>query len=325
MNTIPITFNENIGAYNIVGGEEQDNETTENYFSVFILHRCDSIISDTVFENILSFNFKSVFAILNNPQTISIESLSTKFPSIKFIRTLEKVTTGEMINICANESLSKFFIVLWTDTIITSQGFITTMLDQLNAKNKICTVPSLLSSKLEVLPNQIIPMLTDGKIFTTQKVNTIFDKTKTIYPFDFIGIYNRESFTELAGFDHTLKNSYWQLLDFSLRAFLWGYSMTIATSFKVQYLDEIAVEDTSIDESYRKFFLKNLAPSIKKVNGKNEAYIPFILFFSYLKNSGENFFRSWKKFKAGRAWVTINKDRFENTALNLLSSWETKL
>lgn len=325
MNTIPITFNENISTYNIVGGEEQDSKTTENYFSVFILHRSNSIISDTIFQNILSFNFKSVFAILNNPQTINLESLSAKFPSIKFIRTLEKVTTGEMINICASESSSKFFIVLWTDTVITSQGFIATMVDQLNTKNKICTVPSLLSAKMEILPNQIIPLLTEGKIFTTQKINTIFDKTKTIYPFDFIGIYNRENFIELAGFDHTLKNTYWQLLDFSLRAFLWGYSMTIATSFKVQYLDEIAIEETSIDESYRKFFLKNLAPSLKKVDGKNEAYIPLKLFFSYLKNSGENIFRSWQKFNEGRTWVSINKDRFDETALSLLSSWETKL
>lgn len=322
MNTIPITFNENVGTYNIVGGINSIGEKTENFFSVFILQRSGSIISDTVFENILSFNFKSVFAILNNPQALSVESLSAKFPSIKFIRTLEKISAGEMINICASECTSKYFIVLWSDTVITSQGFITTMLDQLLAENKMCTIPSLITAKLETLPNQVIPMLTNGKNFSTQKLNTLKDKTKTIYPFDFIGIYNRESFIDVTGFDHTIENPYWQLLDFSLRTFLWGYSMSIATSFKVKYLTDIAVEDTTIDESYRRFFLKNLAPSIKTVGNKTEAYIPTGLFFSYNKTSGENIFRSWKKFSEARTWVSVNKNRFKESALTLLTAWE---
>ena len=324
MNTIPITFNENIGTYNFISGTSNDDndEKSENFFSVFILQRSGSILSDTVFENILSFNFRSVFAILNNPQTIRVETLSEKFPSIKFIRTLEKVSSGEMINICASECKSKYFIVLWSDTIITSQGFAATMFEQLLAENKMCTIPSLTTAKLDTLPNQIIPLLTNAKIFSTQKLNTLKDKTKTLYPFDFIGIYNREAFIKIAGFDHTILNPYWQLLDFSMRAFLWGYSMSIATSFKVRYLTEISVEDTSVDESYRKFFLKNLAPSIKIVNGKSEAYIPLRVIFSYMKTSGENIFRSHKNFSEAKKWVDTNKERFKYSALTLLADWE---
>lgn len=325
MNIIPITFNENIAAYNIIGGKRFNEEASENFFSVFILNRSGSIISDTVFENVLSVKFKSVFAILNNVQNRSIEALAEKFPSIKFIRTLETLSPGEMINICASECHAKFFIVLWTDTIISSQGFINDMLDQLKEEKNICTVPSILNLRGESIPNQIIPILKDNKVFSTEILNCRKNKTITLYPIDFIAIYKREDFIELSGFDHTIKNPYWQLLDFSLRSYLWGYKMSIASSFKVKYLTDLAVSDISADASYRKFYLKNIAATMRKTNKGREAYIPNGVFFSYLKNSGENIFTSWKKFRIAKSWVSLTKNRFKKSALELLSSWEPSL
>lgn len=325
MSTIPITFNENIPAYTILGGKKNIDENSENLFSVFILNRSGSIISDKIFENVLALKFKSVFAILNNVQSASIDSLTEKFPTIKFIRSLEKITPGEMINIAASESCSKFFIVLWTDTVITSQGFIAAMVDQLSIENKVCIVPSLLNARGENIPNQIIPVLRNNKYFSTEILNTHKNKTTTLYPIDYIAIYKRENFIALTGFDHTIKNPYWQLLDFSLRSFLWGNDISVACSFKVEYISELSVADATADDSYRQFFLKNIAPLTRTVNKNTEAYIPYRIFFSYLKNSGENIFASWKRFKGARAWVSVTRNRFKKSALELLSSWELDL
>ena len=189
MNTIPLTFEQHIPAYTIVGGEKTETKSSEKFFSVFILGRPDSIISDSTFENILSFNFKSVLAIFQN--TKNIEGLVEKFPNIKFIKTLEPVTTGEMINICASECESEFFIVLWSDTIISSQGFINSMLKNILSEKNICTVPSLITDRNETLPNQMVPIL-QSHLFSVQKMPCFKDNTLTIYPFDFIGIYNRK-------------------------------------------------------------------------------------------------------------------------------------
>lgn len=325
MNIIPITFDENIPAYNIIGGKKSTDNSGENIFSVFILNRSGSIISDVIFENILSLKFKSIFTILNNVQNARVDALTEKFPTIKFIRTLEKVSPGEMINICASECTSKFFIVLWTDTIISSQGFIATMVDQLLEENKICTVPTLLNSKAESIPNQIIPSLKDNKNFVTEILATKKNKTVTLYPLDYIAIYNRKMFIELTGFDHTIQNPHWQLLDFSLRSFLWGHTMSIATSFRIKYLTELPIYDVTIDGSYRKFFLKNIAPAVHKVKTETEAYIPNKLFFAYFQTSGENIFLSWKKFRIAKKWIIIVGKRFKKSVIDLLSQWEPSL
>lgn len=321
MNTIPITFNENIGRYNIFGGNKNEDDT-ENYFSVFILHRPGSIINDIVFENILSLHFKSVYAIFNNIQNLNIDALSEKFSTIKFVRTTSAVTTGELINICASECKSKFFIVLWSDTVISSQGFIAAMLDQLNKENNACIVPMLLNSRSESMQNQIVPLLTSDKKFATSILPTRKNKICTLFPLDFIAIYNLEIFLSITGFDHTIKNMYWQLLDFSLRAFLWGYSMSIATSFKIKYISDPPVYDSTIDESYKKFYLKNIAPQVKYVNKNPEAYISNTTFFAYRKNSGDSIFESWKQFRKAKSWVAVTKDKFKMSAADLIAGWE---
>lgn len=323
MNTIPLIFNERISPYTIVGGDKNQESANENFFSVFILGRPDSITSDVAFENILSFQFKSVYAIF--PSAKNIESLVEKFPIIRFIKTSQELTIGEMINICAAECSSQFFIVLWSDTVISSQGFIDAMLEQILGEKNICTVPAILNDRHESIPNQMVPILNAKHFFDVQKFPVLKDKTLTIYPFDFIGIYNRQKFIDVAGFDYTIKNPYWQVLDFSLRSYLYGFMMSIATSFKVRYIGEIPVEQVCADDSYRTFFLKNLAVQIKKSEYSHEAYIPKKVFFSYLNNAHLHLLERYRHFKRAKKWVLANKDRFKKTALDLVGEWEPLL
>lgn len=322
MNIIPLTFDENLSAYNIVSGNTLQEESSENFFSVFILNRSGSMVSDTIFENVLSLNFKSVFAFLNNNK--ATDNIVSKYPSIKFIKTLEKVSVGEMINICASESNSKFFIVLWTDTIIIGQGFITSMLNQLLDEKTLCTVPNVFSSKMESLPNLTVPSFNENRIFKVQRLQNIKSETQTLYPLDYIGIYDRQKFIDIAGFDYTIKNNYWQLLDFSLRAWLYDYRICIAPSFRVQYIADAPVENTSADSDYRIFFLKNLAFALKQSENNTEAYIPNTMFLTYLKKSGQRFFAGLKTFKAAKSWVAVNSDRLKKTTLQLIEQWGTK-
>ncbi|PIE98824.1 MAG: hypothetical protein CR988_01585 [Treponema sp.] len=317
MNTIPIIFNEKEVPYTVIGGNKTDTQVDEPLFSVIVLNRGGRYFSDSIFDNLKQYKFKSIFSVGNSQPVVNIETVANKFPEIKFITPLEKITFGEMVNICASESNAQYLLVLWNDTVIEAQGFAGTMLEQLYTANRVCTAPALLNSKGMPIFNQIVPVLQDS-IFSTQQFSAIQDKTPTLYPFDFIGIYNRKKLIDLAGFDYTIKNPYWQVLDFGMRSKLWGNEINIATSFKIRYISNTPEEDISADEYYRMFFLKNLAYTMRN----KEAVLQKRLFFDYKKNSGQNFFDALKQFKDAKIWIALNKNRFEKSAHQIISEWE---
>ena len=167
------------------------------------------------------------------------------------------------------------------------------------------------------MPNQMVPGLS-GNRFSTEQFSCIKNKTATIYPYDFMGIYSRNKCMQLGGFDYTIQNPYWQNLDFGFRAHLWGEAIRIFTSFRIHYEGETPPENISTDASYRQFYLKNLAPEITG----GSAVIPFKLFWRYLRNSGLNPLHAWQHFSEARRWVALNKDRFTTTARALIEHWE---
>ena len=66
---------------------------------------------------------------------------------------------------------------------------------------------------MENLPVQMVPAL-KGSSFQVEPMPCFRDSLPTVYPFDFTGIYNRDKFIRMGGFDHAIANPYWQNLDF---------------------------------------------------------------------------------------------------------------
>ena len=98
---------------------------------------------------------------------------------------------------------------------------------------------------------------------------------------------------------------------------MWGDEININTSLKLKYSAQLPVEDTTFDDSYSRFYLKNLKPTIK--DGK--AYMGQDVFFSYMKGMGLNPFSAYKYFKIGRDWVRANAQRFKISPYDLIANW----
>jgi hypothetical protein len=128
---------------------------------------------------------------------------------------------------------------------------------------------------------------------------------QTLYPFDGIGIYDRERFIRMNGFDPFMKNFYWQLMDFGFRSGLWGEEIAVTQLVKLGYESSVPLEDSTASEDFLRFFLKNLAPVFRG----DYAHIPLRRFHAYYKKRGD-LFSAWKEFLAARAWVTVNRYRF---------------
>jgi hypothetical protein len=282
----------------------------------------------TLFQELEKTGFDYIISI-EQTERYDIEELSARFPFVRFILLKEAISPGEQINLAVSELSSPLFFVLWNDLRILHSGGAARMADRLycstedirsgktGPNKRLCTTPVIQNSRFETLPTQIAPALYRGAVkpvfFATQR-----EGTPTLYPFDGVGIYDRDRFIKLGGFDNGLKNPYWQLMDFGFRSYLWGEEILSTQHVRLSYNGEIPLSDSTAGENYRRFYLKNLAPVFRG----DRAEIPFRRFLPYLARSGKDPFLTWADFAEGRSWVRTNRHRFRKDARALVELWE---
>jgi hypothetical protein len=317
MNTIPSIFNERKVPHTIVGAQVRKTDEDRSPFTVILLNRGGRYYRSAVFQNLESAGFDSVISIEMSSDPYDIENLSVRFPRVKFLVPLEKATVGEMINTGMAETLSPWVLVIWNDIKIPPAAVPRRLMASLAENPCLCAAPVLSGPRMDQLPVQMVPAFS-GKLFQAEPMACRRDSSATLYPFDFVGIYNREKFVSLGGYDHTITNPYWQNLDFGLRSHLWGERIQVSASFRLSYDDAVPSEDATADSSYIKFYLKNLCPAFRD----DAAFLPVSRFFRYAPKSGMNLFASLRYFSAARAWVRLNRYRFVTDAAGLTARWQ---
>jgi hypothetical protein len=77
-------------------------------------------------------------------------------------------------------------------------------------------------------------------------------------------------------------------------------------------------EDSTVEESYQRFYLKNIVP----VYQGDRAHIPWRRFFRYLFGSGFDLPAAWEEFAEARRWVRRHAARFQSDAQTLMGLWD---
>ena len=314
-NTIPSIFNERKIPYTILGSSGSDRSF--GTISAIVLNRGARYYLSSVFQNLISAGISSIVFVESSRGGFELDNLSTRFPDVKFLIPAEDISIGEMINLGMSEVFSDFVLVIWNDMVLQGGIFSGKVTNLLGQETCIAAAPLLFDAKHNSMPVQIVPSLAD-KDFSTEQFLCIRDAVKTIYIYDFPAVYNREKFIELGGFDYTITNPYWQNLDFGFRAYLWGREVLLSNTFKMRYDGSSPTEDISADDSYIRFYLKNLAPDM----GRSGAYLPLRIFFSYAKKSGLNPLNAYKRFMAAKNWIKKHKQNFHISPRKLISEWE---
>jgi len=326
MNTIPTIFNEEITPYTAVGGKERFASTG---ISAVILNR-QGHLRRSFFQELEKTGFDNVISIESTSPHYDIEELAGRFPYVRFVLPEKELNLGEQINLAASEIESPLFFVLRSDLKIIAGGTARRMAERLSVNyeeadgnsdkksgfKRLCTVPVIMNSRYEVLPTMAAPMS------HRRKMKTAFMEPRveghlSLYPFDGIGIYDRQRFIQTGGFDTTLKNTHWQLMDFGFRAHLWGDEIALSLQLKLLCDGEPPAEDCTVEESYRRFYLKNLAPVFRG----DYAHLPLYRFPGFLFTSGEDIFAAWEDFRESRKWIKKNKFRWKSDARSLTSRW----
>lgn len=315
MNTIPLTFDENLCNCTVLGGINDENSSFP--VSLLLLNRNAGNFKFQSLENLLNCGFKSIISMESTKDNFKLEALTKKFPQVKLIIPCEQITVGDMINLGIAECTTPYLMVLWDDFVIKPPVLTDLLMTKIFATDALCFSPVFVNSLFQNVPVKMSPYL-ENNIFSVLPSQVIYDNTKTLFPFDFSGIYNKKKFMNICGFDSSIKTSYWQLLDFSVRCWLWGEKIITSPIFRMVYQNKEPILDATLDHSYFRFFLKNVAPSMKV----DYAYVPFSRFLRFHRHSIYSFGPAISEFKRVRKWVSKNKFRYKTDMEALINSWE---
>ena len=316
MSFIPSTFDEHQINMTLIGGKENKSPDALN-ISVILINSSASHLKLNVFENLLGCNFRSIISVEHDSSNYSIEDISKKFPDIKFLIPLEKASDGELINLAMSEIDADYVLVLRDSLYIPSGVVLTNLADRLTSSKIYCVVPRLLDKN----KNGLYTLFTPGaekSHFVIDSSSYVTDTKKTIYPKDYIALYNRKKFIQLGGFDHTIKTPYWQNLDLAVRSWLWGEETKLTTMLQLSYIDEPSIDDRTINQDYLKYYLKNEAPKYKN----QAAYIRNTSFLKFLFRSSCGYLEAKRQFDAAKQWVEKNKYQFKMDLQTFIKDWQ---
>lgn len=317
MSTIPTTLNDRALPYTVIGGPKGGGPGAGIPVSVLLLERGGRLYRSEVFEELERLGFESVISVEEGPETGDASALAQRYPRTRFVILGGAASPGERVNIGMREAQEPFVLVLWSDMRIQTAGLSSRFFEKIAAHNRLCTPPYLQARKGELLPSAITPALERQSLRLIPFVPSA-DGAKSLYPFDYCGIYSREKFVLSGGFDGGISNPYWQKLDFGFRAWLWGEEIRLSQALRVGYEDEPPQEDATPDETYKWFWLKNLAPVFRGDSGA----VPGRRYWSYLRSRKGNPFTALSEFKSAAEWVKLNRYRFRSDASSVVDLWE---
>ena len=317
MNIIPTTFKDT-PSYTVVGGLERRGTTG---LSAVVLNRGTPFPRARLFDELEKAGFDYVVSLEGNRKRFDLDGLSVAYPFVRFILSSDDLSRGEEINIAAKELQSPFFLVIWNDLRI-MRGGAERIAERLVDSSKglksmrLCTVPVIQDGRYQTIPTLIAPIVIRGKV-KTMPFMPGQEGQPSLYPFDGIGIYDREAFLRLGGFDRSLVSFYWQLMDFGFRSHLWGEEIAVNIALKFSYEGTITPEDETTQDSFRRFYLKNLAPVFRG----DHAALPLRRFPAFLLRLRLDILSAWEEFSLARSWVKINRYRFRCDARTVAELW----
>ncbi len=282
--------------------------------SVILLNRSSWIFRPEVLDQLLSLGFADILSVETLPVKFDAEALADVHPQLRFLLLTEPLTPGEQLNLAAAEVWGDKFLVLWDDQRL-ADTFSLAKAGAFLSATELCLCPELRGSDGVPLPTRAVPAREGGR-FRLLSLPAETGTEGTLFPYDYTGIYDRRKFLQSGGFDSKLSNHHWQKVDWGTRVRLWGERICCAP-FRIEYRAELPVENVSYEDSYRWFYLKNLALRFNGESGE----LSWFRFPSFLLHSAWVPWKAFRVFREVHQWVFEHKFRFKMDSRGLVELW----
>jgi hypothetical protein len=283
--------------------------------TLLVLSRGDRLFRAEFLRGLQERALGEILWVEGSDPSTDIESLAHDFPDVRFLLMKTPGSIGERINVGIAESRSPCVFVLWSDTRLSD--FSASVITRLEESKVICSVPVARNAQAEPIPSWQSPQWKKRKLSLLFRVPRSSGES-TLFPYDYCGLYNREKFSQSGGYDPLIANPYWQKLDFGFRCFLWGERLQGTKDIVLTYTGAPPQEDTTPDEGYKTFWLKNLAVRRRREMG----VLPVSSALEYMTHSDTGPLYAINEFRAVRAWVHTHRFRFRREPRDVIENWE---
>ncbi len=302
--------------YTVIGGPRWDRIRKYPYgMTLLVLSRGDRLFRSELISDLLSREIGEVVWVEGPEPSADIETLAREYPNVRFLLLKEPATAGERINIGIAEARSPFVVCFWSDMRLARLP--PGLPESLEKSGSVCTVPLSRNARLQPIPSWQSPVWKRRRLSIAFRIPRR-ERELTLFPFDYCGLYDTERFLRTGGFDPSIANPYWQKLDFGFRCFLWGERIIGSSEIAVTYTAAPPTDDSTPDQSYKLFFLKNMAVRIRREMG----VLPALCAVDYLIHSDASPLYSLREFGAVRDWVRTHRFRFRRDPRDLIQRWE---
>ncbi len=316
MSTTPGTSSPAPISYTVIGGRRWDRiRKYASPLTFVVLSRGDRLYREALLRDLLAMGAGDVLWVGGPEVSPDLESDARAFPDVRFMVLSAPASPGERLSIGISEARSPLALCLWSDARVASMA--PALLARMEADPCLCLVPLVRGARSEAIPSLQSPRLRRGRLELTWRVPA-GDGERTLYPFDYCGLYQVDRFSRVGGYCANITNPHWQKLDFGFRANLWGETIRCAVSLAVSYAGAPPAEDVTADASYKAFWLRNLAVQVKG----DGAVLPGWRVAEYMLRSDTGPLYAVREFRAAQEWVNTNRLRYRLDPRAMIAGWE---
>ncbi len=299
--------------YTVVGGKRGDRALpSRRTFSIVVLNRGGKFDRESAFARLAAWEPAEILSIEIGTSSYDVEHLAARFSHVRFVLLDRSVSVGEQVNLGISEAIGSLVLVLWNDFEIAGLPKAVH-----STEAPLCSVPLLRGERNQVLPSLIAPA------FYHQRLQVLAlpppnDRVASILPFDYVGLYHREQFQRIGGYDGAIYAPHWQKLEFGFRAHMWDYRIMLEPQLRMSCSQTPPPEDTTPNEDYLRFYLKTLAVRFTGDSGR----LPYSKLLMVILRAQAGPLRAWRLFREARRWVERNRYSFRQDARRVTELWD---
>lgn len=174
----------------------------------------------------------------------------------------EYAGAGEYINAVMKQVHTPYLMVLWDDMWM--EGRLGEQLvRQLLADGTFLSAPFCYDHDISLIPTQSAPLLSSkGELSVLPSLPSL-DTGKTLFPFDYVGLYQTGAFRRGPGFDPEMDDGFWQLTDFGLSYWERELPIRMNSSLMIRYLHTHTMDFSQTCSAQRRFRAKHFEYTVK--------------------------------------------------------------